>query len=110
MPVPIAAHDLGAFSSMMKDLFFEDGASFEAVMAHKAWKVSCGALDTGVPPSIVAQMICRGEIKQRGVLAPESCVPAQRFFEELAKRCMEMRKITDEVLAAANSPRKAVSV
>jgi saccharopine dehydrogenase-like NADP-dependent oxidoreductase len=79
------------------------------VMSHKEWKISCGALDTGVPPSIVAQMICSGEIKQRGVLAPESCVPAQRFFEELSKRQMEMRKITDEVLASTNA-RKAVSV
>jgi hypothetical protein len=36
MPFPIAAHDLGAISSMMKDLFFEEGASFVAMMAHKA--------------------------------------------------------------------------
>lgn len=81
------------------------------VMAHKTWKVSCGALDTGVPPSIVAQMICRGEIIERGVCAPETCVPSQRFFVELAKRGMEMRKTTDEVLASAtDSKLKSVPV
>lgn len=80
------------------------------VFSHKTWKVSCGALDTGVPPSIVAQMILAGEIKERGVLAPESCVPPLKFFEELAKRGMEMRKITDEMLASAKSLRSEVSV
>ncbi len=76
------------------------------VFSHKEWKVSCGALDTGVPPSVVAQMICRGEIKSTGVQAPEACVPAQRFFDELALRGMEMRKITDEVLAASKQCNK----
>lgn len=72
------------------------------VLAHKEWKMSCGALDTGVPPSIVAQMICSGQIKETGVQAPEQCVPPQAFFNELAKRGIEMRKITDEVLACAS--------
>lgn len=71
------------------------------VFADKKWKVSCGALDTGVPPSIVAQMIGNKTIAQRGVLAPEECVPPQLFFEELAKRGMIMRKITDETLSNA---------
>ena len=80
------------------------------VLSHKEWKISCGALDTGVPPSIVAQLICSGEIKQRGVQAPEACVPAQRFFQELAKRNMEMRKITDEVLASSECSKAKVKV
>lgn len=69
------------------------------VLAHKEWNVSCGALDTGVPPSIVAHMIASGEIKARGVLAPESCVPIQPFFDELAKRDIFMRQITEEFCA-----------
>jgi lysine 6-dehydrogenase len=69
------------------------------VFAHKEWKVSCGALDTGVPPSIVAHMIARGQIKERGVLPPESCVPIQPFFDELAKRDIFMRQITEEFLS-----------
>ncbi len=45
-----------------------------------------GARDTGIPPSIVAQMIGSGEIEQRGMFAPEDVVDADRFFEELARR------------------------
>ena len=63
------------------------------VFAHKEWKLSCGALDTGVPPSIVAQMIAQGQIPERGVLAPEACVPPEPFFAELAKRTIVMRRI-----------------
>lgn len=62
------------------------------IFADKKWKVSCGALDTGVPPSIVAQMIATGAIKEHGVLAPEECVPRQHFFDELAKRNIVIKK------------------
>lgn len=64
------------------------------IYADKRWKVSCGALDTGVPPSIVAQMIARGDIKDHGVLAPEVCIPRQQFFDELTKRNIVIKKTT----------------
>lgn len=67
------------------------------------WKASSGALDTGVPPSIVAQMIGLGMIKERGVLAPEACVPAQLFFVELAKRSIVMRRLSEENLVEDGS-------
>jgi saccharopine dehydrogenase-like NADP-dependent oxidoreductase len=70
------------------------------VYSHAGWKVGAGALDTGVPPSIVAQMIANGIIKDRGVLAPESCVPAEQLFDELAKRTIKVRK---EVLSPAGA-------
>jgi len=62
------------------------------VLADKRWKISCGALDTGVPPSIVAQMILNNQITQTGVLAPEVCVPAKPLFDELAKRKIVIRQ------------------
>jgi saccharopine dehydrogenase-like NADP-dependent oxidoreductase len=72
------------------------------VLADKRWKLSCGALDTGVPPSIVAQMILNNQINQTGVLAPEVCVPAKPLFDELAKRKIVMRQeiISQEPAAA----------
>ncbi len=70
------------------------------VFAHKQWNVSCGALDTGVPPSIVAQMIGDGTINKRGVLAPETCVPPEPFFHELSKRLVTMRRVTEEYLSS----------
>ena len=42
--------------------------------------------DTGVPPSIIAQMIADGKITNKGVFPPESIIPEEEFFKELAKR------------------------
>src|SRR3989344_4577041 len=42
--------------------------------------------DTGVPPSIIAQMIADGKITNKGVYPPESIIPEEEFFKELAKR------------------------
>lgn len=56
------------------------------VYADKKWQVSSGALDTGVPPSIVAQMLVNGDILERGVLPPEICIPHAPFFKELERR------------------------
>lgn len=71
------------------------------VNSRSDWKVSCGALDTGVPPSIVAQMIGLQVIKQTGVVAPELCVSPKLFFLELAKRAIPMRKLIDETLTSS---------
>ncbi|RLD03640.1 MAG: saccharopine dehydrogenase, partial [Chloroflexota bacterium] len=40
----------------------------------------------GIPLSIGAQMIARGDIKDRGVLPPESVIDPAIFFAELGKR------------------------
>jgi len=76
------------------------------VYADKKWKISCGALDTGVPPSIVAQMIVQNKIAKRGVLAPEVCVPEQAFYDELSKRNIKVTKVmraADATAAAARA-------
>lgn len=44
---------------------------------------------TGVAASIIGQMLGRGEIKVKGVLAPEAAVNPERYLEELAKRNIE---------------------
>ncbi|MGC9319328.1 MAG: saccharopine dehydrogenase family protein [Armatimonadota bacterium] len=53
--------------------------------------ITYGAADnmerlTGLPLAIGAAMIGRGEITQRGVMAPEACIPPDTFIAELAKR------------------------
>jgi saccharopine dehydrogenase-like NADP-dependent oxidoreductase len=58
--------------------------------ANKRWRASAGDVDTGCPPSIVAQMIVDGRIAAPGVHAPESVVPVPVFFEELTKRAMKI--------------------
>lgn len=58
--------------------------------ANKRWHASAGDIDTGCPPSIVAQMVATGMITQRGVLPPEVAVPVEPFFKELRKRGMKI--------------------
>jgi saccharopine dehydrogenase-like NADP-dependent oxidoreductase len=58
--------------------------------AKKGWHASAGDIDTGCPPSIVAQMVATGLISQRGVLPPEVAVPVEPFFRELRKRGMRI--------------------
>ena len=41
-----------------------------------------------------------GAIKETGVLPPEVAVDPQPFFQELAKRNIIMRKISEEVLVS----------
>jgi lysine 6-dehydrogenase len=56
-----------------------------------AWKLGVD-VDTGCPPSIVAQMLISGEIDARGVLPPEKAVPPDPFFAALASRGMHITR------------------
>jgi lysine 6-dehydrogenase len=66
------------------------------VRPHPAWQAGSGQLDTGVPPSIVAQLLAAKVIDRPGVLAPEDAVPPEPFLAELATRNMEVTLITRE--------------
>lgn len=71
----------------------KDGVAKEIVVesvirTSQKWGFMAGALDTGVPPSIVAQMLCKGVIKERGAFGGERGIPYIPYFEELAKREM----------------------
>jgi saccharopine dehydrogenase-like NADP-dependent oxidoreductase len=48
-------------------------------------------IDTGAPPSIVAQLLLAGD-PPPGVFAPEDAVPVAPFFKELARRGMSVRR------------------
>jgi len=50
------------------------------------WQAAAGDIDTGCPPSIVAQMIADGRISQRGVYPPERAVPVAEFLLEATRR------------------------
>jgi lysine 6-dehydrogenase len=47
---------------------------------------------TGYPTSIIAQMIERNIIKERGVFCPEEIIPCKPFFEEIKKRNIQIKK------------------
>jgi lysine 6-dehydrogenase len=74
------------------------------VRPHPRWQASAGQLDTGVPPSIVAQFLAAGVIDRPGVFAPEDAVPPEPFLAELAARNMEVTLVTREPAAAAAAP------
>jgi len=58
--------------------------------ARPDWHASAGDVDTGVPASIVAQMITTGAIVMRGVMPPEVAVPVTPFLAALAARGLRM--------------------
>jgi lysine 6-dehydrogenase len=41
---------------------------------------------TAFPASIIAQMMARGDIREKGAIPQERCVPPQKFVDELAAR------------------------
>jgi lysine 6-dehydrogenase len=51
-----------------------------------------------IPLSIGAQMIARGDVKQRGVIPPETALDPEIFFSELARRKIEIHQQIEEVL------------
>ncbi len=54
----------------------------------KGWEDAGCNVDTGMPASIMAQMIKTGQIKEKGSFSPEEIIPTELFFNELAKRNM----------------------
>jgi saccharopine dehydrogenase-like NADP-dependent oxidoreductase len=74
------------------------------VRPHPGWQAGAGQLDTGVPPSIVAQFLAAGVIQRPGVLAPEDAVPPEPYLAELAARTMEVTLVTREPAVAAAAP------
>ena len=60
---------------------------YEAVTwPHKKWNVGGGVVDTGVPPSIAAQWMVKGLIKDRGVIPPEVAFEPIAYFKQLSAR------------------------
>ena len=53
--------------------------------------------DTGVPQSIISQMIADGKITDKGVFPPESIIPEKDFFRELAKRKIYIYKNNEKI-------------
>ena len=54
--------------------------------ARAEWGTAATAMMTGIPASIAAQKLARGEVSRTGVLAPEACFEPASFFAELAAR------------------------
>lgn len=73
----------GKFNGRRREILME-------CLAHtvKGWEDAGCNIDTGIPASIMAQMIKEGVIKKPGSYAPEAIVPPKKFFEELREKKM----------------------
>jgi saccharopine dehydrogenase-like NADP-dependent oxidoreductase len=47
---------------------------------------------TGIPPAVGAWMLARGQVKAKGVFAPEGCLEPEPFFAELAQRDIKIEE------------------
>ncbi|HLC31895.1 MAG TPA: saccharopine dehydrogenase C-terminal domain-containing protein [Candidatus Nanoarchaeia archaeon] len=56
----------------------------------KGWEDAGCNVDTGLPASIIAQMIKNKVIQESGSYAPEEVVPVELFFKELRSRNMDV--------------------
>jgi len=54
------------------------------------WESAGCNIDTGMPASILAQMIKKGYITEKGAFSPEIGVPPELFFKELKRRSMKV--------------------
>ncbi len=50
---------------------------------RKDWRMSCAQYGVGIPASIAARMIGRGEVRATGVLPPERCIDPKSFMKQL---------------------------
>lgn len=57
---------------------------------HRDWGFGAGALDTGVPLAIAGVLLAERVVATPGVLCPETALPFERFFAELAKRGIQV--------------------
>jgi saccharopine dehydrogenase (NAD+, L-lysine-forming) len=60
------------------------------------WGRQATAKMTGIPASIGAQLLARGEVASTGVLAPEAAFEPARFISELARRGIRVEERIEE--------------
>jgi len=56
----------------------------------RGWESAGCNIDTGIPASIIAQMIRKGEINNFGSFAPEAIIPQNLFFRRLKEKKMRV--------------------
>jgi len=60
--------------------------------SNKKWRATAGEVAVGVPASIAAQMLAKGEINVKGAVPPEVCIEPESFMTELAKRNIKIHE------------------
>ena len=66
--------------------------------SNKKWRATAGEVAVGVPASIAAQMLAKGEIDMKGAVPPEVCIEPKSFMNELAKRNIEIYETVERTV------------
>ena len=78
-------HITGTKNGKKKDIIMEC-----LVPPLRGWESSGCNIDTGIPASILAQLIKKGAIVEKGCFSPEVGIPPSVFFKELKKKRMRI--------------------
>jgi len=60
--------------------------------SNKDWRATAGEVAVGVPASIAAQALAKGEIDVKGAVPPEVCIQPEWFMRELSKRNIDIHE------------------
>jgi len=60
--------------------------------SNKDWRATAGEIAVGVPASIAAQALAKGEIDVKGAVPPEVCIEPKWFMGELSKRNIDIHE------------------
>ena len=66
------------------------------------WEDATCNVDTGFPAAILAEMIFKNEIPDRGMFSPEFVIPPIPFFAELGKRKLWVYKDGERINGPKN--------
>ncbi|MGD0352371.1 MAG: saccharopine dehydrogenase NADP-binding domain-containing protein [Dehalococcoidia bacterium] len=110
VPIDFVTSIIGQSPILRKQVEAYTTAPFSAVIKGKegnknvtyVYSSGGGAMapGTAIPASICAQMLARGDIKVKGVVAPEGCIDPNAFFREFARRgfrLSETKTVTEEI-------------
>jgi saccharopine dehydrogenase-like NADP-dependent oxidoreductase len=91
--LPKASPSHEAFGIHRVEVYGEKGQAVTECVTRSVDRLAFGGgvLSTACPPAVVADMICRGELEQRGVLPSERVVPFGALFERLERYGVSVR-------------------
>jgi len=93
--LPKASPSHEAFGIHRVEVYGENGSAVTECVTRSVDRLDFGGgvLSTACPPAVVADMICRGELEQRGVLPSERVVPFGPLFERLERYGVGVRDL-----------------
>jgi saccharopine dehydrogenase-like NADP-dependent oxidoreductase len=93
LPKASPSHD--AFGIHRVEVYGENGSAVTECVTRSVERLDFGGgvLSTACPPAVVADMICRGELEQRGVLPSERVVPFRPLFDRLERYGVSVRDV-----------------